>query len=174
MIFHSAPHMTSVFIHVSPMALTFALRWHNSSFKICEDFPECNVSPWKLIYDAMTKFYLWWALGYYVWVYLLMGNRIKSRGYKTLFDRVVSRGPTKFIVRVHSNEYVQKAAYMLTHFVFAGLTMVLAAFYWHSRVAHFVFMTSIIIASAWNASGYYFTVFVNRYEEELANRVKVQ
>jgi hypothetical protein len=173
LIFHSAPHMTSVFIHTSPMLLTYALRWNQTPFKVCSNFPECsdeNTGPLTMLYNAHSKFYLWWVIIYYVWVYLIMSRRIKDRGYKTLFDRVSSRGPTKFLTKVSQNDLVQKAAYMVVHVAFATFTMVLATAYWRSQIAHFVFIMMILATSAWNASGFYFTVFANKYAEDARDR----
>lgn len=172
LIFHSAPHMTSVFIHTSPMMLTHAIRWNTTPFTFAEGDP-LAVSGFDMIYNAVTKFYGWWVVLYYLWVFIIMGNRIKARGYKTLFDRVVNRGPTKFLAKISKHELVQKAAYMLTHFIFALFTMTLSVAYWHSYLAHVVFHVAILSVSAWNASGFYFTVFVTKYEEELKQRAGV-
>ena len=39
----------------------------------------------------MVYFYVPWLVIYYVWVFLVLGPRIKSRSYKTLYDRVVEQ-----------------------------------------------------------------------------------
>lgn len=39
----------------------------------------------------MRYFYVPWLVFYYVWVFLILGPRIKSRSYQTLYDRVVSQ-----------------------------------------------------------------------------------
>lgn len=180
LIFHSAPHMTSVFIHTSPMLLTFAIRWllpdeHKANFTIASaEAPiysdPLNVSTFDLMWKSVVYFYGWWVVLYYVWVFVIMGPRIKRRGYKTLFDRVVSRGPTKFLAKISKNDLIQKAAYMLTHFMFALFTMLLTTVYWRSFWIHVAFVLVIISVSAWNASGFYFTVFLAKYEEELRER----
>jgi hypothetical protein len=180
LIFHSAPHMTSVFIHTSPMLLTFAIRWmlpedHKANFTIASaeapiNGDPLNVSTFDLMWKSVAYFYGWWVVLYYVWVFVIMGPRIKRRGYKTLFDRVVSRGPTKFLAKISKNELIQKAAYMMTHFLFALFTMLLTTVYWRSFWIHVAFVLVIISVSAWNASGFYFTVFLAKYEEELRER----
>ena len=174
LIFHSAPHMASVFIHVSPMILTYCIRWDATSqktFAVCADFPACtSVSAAALLWNAMTKMYLVWLVLYYVFIYIVMDARIRERGYKTLFDRIITRGPTKNIAKLHPNEMVQKSIYMITHCAFAFATMLLATIYFTSRVAHFVFMFCIIAASSWNASGFFFTAFVQQQHAELVKR----
>jgi hypothetical protein len=69
---------------------------------------------------------------------------------------------------------VQKAAYMLTHFVFATGTMLLATAYWRSWFTHVLFIFTIVAVSSWNASGFYFTVFLSRYEEEAKERAEAK
>jgi hypothetical protein len=173
LIFHSAPHMTSVFIHTSPMLLTYALRWSPSNFTVCSNWPECrdeNTGVLTMLYNAHVKFYLWWVVLYYLWVYLVMNRRIQERGYKTLFDRVSNRGPTKFLAKISTNDLVQKSAYMIVHIAFATFTMLLATAYWRSQVAHTIFIILILATSAWNASGFYFTVFANKYSDEVRAR----
>ena len=176
LIFHSAPHMTSVFIHTSPMLLSYALRWYPSQFKVCAHWPECdsardpNIEIGTMLWNAHVKFYLWWVVLYYLWVYVVMNRRIQERGYKTLYDRVSNRGPTKFLSKVSRNHLVQKGAYMVVHVGFATFTMLLATAYWRSQTAHLVFIAAILATSAWNASGFYFTVFANKYSQDLKDR----
>jgi hypothetical protein len=172
LIFHSAPHMASVFIHTSPMLLTFTVRWNGTLFAVAEGDP-MEIPFFELTRQAITCFYAWWVVLYYVWVFIIMAPRIRARGYKTLFDRVISRGPTKFIARISNLDLIQKAAYMLTHVVFAVFTMLLTEVYWRSYGAHFFFVVAIFITSAWNASGFYFTVFLTHYEQELYDRAGI-
>lgn len=105
LVFHSHSHMTSVFIHVSPMLLSHTLRWlppatadrahlfdTAAPFAVCAPEPVgCAVSPLTLWWTAMRRIYLPWIVLYYVWVFVLLGPRVKSRHYQTLYDRVVSK-----------------------------------------------------------------------------------
>ena len=60
---------------------------------------------------------------------------------------------------------------MLTHLIFGAFTMSLATLYFHSYMAHTAFVLAILTASIWNASGYYFSVFAQRYEKQLAEKI---
>jgi hypothetical protein len=51
------------------------------------------------------------------------------------------------------------------------VTMGLATIYWYSYFAHSAFLVTIFAASVYNAAGYYFTVFAQRYEREVAETV---
>ncbi len=69
LVFHKWQQVVSVFIHVSPMLLTFGLRWTpDASFTICDNYPTgCDaVGYTTLVWGALSKFYLWWVAIYYV------------------------------------------------------------------------------------------------------------
>lgn len=72
------------------MLLTYGLRWHSSDFNICDDeFPTCgSVSAVQLLSLALLRFYLWWIVLYYIWIFVFLGPYIESRSFKTLYDRV--------------------------------------------------------------------------------------
>jgi hypothetical protein len=72
------------------MLLTYGLRWHTSDFNICnKEFPSCgSVSAVHLLSNALLRFYLWWIVLYYIWIFVFLGKYIESRSFKTLYDRV--------------------------------------------------------------------------------------
>lgn len=171
LIFHSAAHMTSVFIHASPAVLVFTIRWYPSKFKVCENWPSCDdTTVASLFYDPFVLFYLVWAVGYFLWVYVLMGRRIKDRGYETLFAYVIDQKPMRFVKNLSSNDWVQKLAYSGIHAVFALATMVAALFTWNWFHVNLAFLWWLLLVAAWNASGFYFHVFAKRYVEEAQKR----
>ena len=189
LVFHSHAHMTSVFIHISPMLLTHALRWadpRSHGFAICgapattATPPDCggSVSAWTLLRDATTLFYVPWILTYYVVTFLLLGDYLKSNRYQTLYDRVTTSGPAAkvmakgFALTGARHDLAKRAVYMLSHLLFGVLTMSLAALHWHSYVAHSAFAIAICSASAWNASSYYFTHYAVKYEANIADQVR--
>ena len=94
---NSWQHVTSVFIHLSPAVLTYGLRWHaDPRFAVCADPPACGgpaTAPGAMLSRALLRLYVPWLLAYYVWVFWLMGRRVKERGLQTLYDRVSSSGP---------------------------------------------------------------------------------
>jgi hypothetical protein len=63
----------------------------------------------------MWYFYVPWLVLYYVWVFLVLGPRIKSRSYQTLYDRVVSqarRGSARAATRPHNGHRLQHASFV--------------------------------------------------------------
>ena len=98
MIFHSFPHVTSAVIHLSPMILTYGLRWHAADavgggalealgllpgggggggdaapmFTVCPPAAEggCDgVTYLGLLRSGLLGFYVWWLVIYYVWIF---------------------------------------------------------------------------------------------------------
>ena len=188
LVFHSHAHMTSVFIHISPMLLTHALRWADTrshGFAICDALAAagdaasgCGLSPLTLLLNATTLFYIPWILLYYVVTFLVLGDYLKSRRYQTLYDRVTTAGPAAkvmskgFALTGARHELSKRAVYMGSHLLFGVITMALATLHWHSFVAHSTFALAICSASAWNASSYYFTHFAVKYEAGIADQVR--
>ena len=79
------------------MVLTYLIRWSAACReRFARAFPEENendISMWDLVWNATAYSTVGgWCSATFGCV--VMGSRIKKRGYKTLFDRVTSRGPT--------------------------------------------------------------------------------
>ena len=77
LIFHSYPHITSLFIHISPLLLTYGLRWSDPTpaFAVC---PEggCNaVSVAELSGRGIWPFYIAWIVIYYIWIFWALRRR---------------------------------------------------------------------------------------------------
>lgn len=73
------------------MLLTLGLRWIDSPEKhgySVEDEGGAAPMPVMLVARGVAYLYLPWVLIYYTWVFVLMAERIQSRGYSTLFDRL--------------------------------------------------------------------------------------
>ena len=186
LVFHSHAHMTSVFVHISPMLLTYAIRWRHGPtadhevfsgrpFAVCAG--ACDEGPLLLLGNALLYFYVPWIVIYYLWVFVALGDRIKRKSYQTLYDRVTTTGPASkalgavFKVTNSSSDLGKKATYMVMHLAFGTTTMALALLHWYSFIAHTLFVLAIALASVWNASGYYFNHFTRKYEEGLSSQV---
>eukprot|EP00281_Chroomonas_sp_CCMP1168_P022466 CAMPEP_0206228970 /NCGR_PEP_ID=MMETSP0047_2-20121206/9446_1 /ASSEMBLY_ACC=CAM_ASM_000192 /TAXON_ID=195065 /ORGANISM="Chroomonas mesostigmatica_cf, Strain CCMP1168" /LENGTH=231 /DNA_ID=CAMNT_0053652235 /DNA_START=172 /DNA_END=867 /DNA_ORIENTATION=+ len=181
LVLHSLQHMTSVFIHTSPMLLTLGLRWSKvGSDRFATRTPELGESTLQLVTRGVGYLYLPWVLMYYFWVFVVLADRIKSRGYSTLFDRVTAMaGVGSKLQKVNDrteNQYFRKAVYLVFHLMFGTMTMVFAAFMYHNEAAHFVFALSVLCASAWNGASFYGKVWATKYrtqvQEEAEKAVK--
>eukprot|EP00475_Leptophrys_vorax_P042103 TRINITY_DN79436_c0_g1_i1.p1 TRINITY_DN79436_c0_g1~~TRINITY_DN79436_c0_g1_i1.p1 ORF type:complete len:424 (-),score=80.15 TRINITY_DN79436_c0_g1_i1:75-1346(-) len=180
-VFHNLQQMTTIFIHFSPMALTFCLRWTKSvNFSICQngevDFKSCDdLSATYLVLLAISRLYIWWMVIYYFWVFILLDKRVKRKGYMTLFTWMAQTQVMGDIMRaVSPSEVIQKAVYLLGHYVFALVTMVFATVLWKNFYLHLVFILCIGTFAAWNGAGYYLNTFSTRYEKEVEEKVRKQ
>ncbi|KNH07723.1 Membrane transporter [Perkinsela sp. CCAP 1560/4] len=159
LVFHSPPHMTSIFIHISPMLLSYCIRWYGSEtsqaqFAVCDNFPVCDdISQKDLLISANVYFYVWWCILYYIWVFIVLSDRIKSRGYQTLFDRVVRKWPA--ILNISKLDWVRKFVYVFIHFVLSNGAMVVATYCWSHFWAHVGLILLISGIASWNAAGHY-------------------
>lgn len=158
---HKWQQVTSVFLHVSPMLLTYGIRWHVSpEFAVCSDFPACSsVGVWESLWIAMTRFYLWWIVLYYLWVFVFLGDYLKSRSFQTLYDRVAGQ-QAKFLFQHQKvaplHDLAKKAIYMSMHILFGVLTMLVAsALLFHYKYAQIAFIITMTAMSSYNASSHY-------------------
>jgi hypothetical protein len=161
LIFHSAQHMTSAFIHTSPMLLTFGMRWYATpELTVCPPSGCMSVPKGRLFKDTMLYFYLPWLFSYYVWVFLVL--RTRSNNKTTLFEHVKRIGGRKYLEMIGKNDLLQKFVFMLGHLAFASMTMILSSFFFHHKRSHFIFVFVICFSCAWNGSGYYIKVLEER------------
>lgn len=94
--------MTSVVVHVSPLLLSYGLRWYAAPmsessmgakhFLVCDgDAESClNVSFQDLLCGTLVRFYLWWLVLYYIWIFVALGSYIERHAYQTLWDRILA------------------------------------------------------------------------------------
>eukprot|EP00438_Fugacium_kawagutii_P015059 Skav217582 [mRNA] locus=scaffold129:289187:295677:- [translate_table: standard] len=157
MIFHSYAHMTSVVVHVSPLLLSYGLRWYAAPmsdsmgaphFRICDgDADSClDVSFQTLLFGTMTQFYLWWLILYYVWIFVALGSYIERHAYQTLWDRILVMKPIGPLLNKLLKKWpklVVQLVYLLLHLAFSTATMCVAVVLWNSQLAHFGFLCAI-------------------------------
>jgi len=178
LIFHSYAHVTSVAVHMSPLVLTYGLRWYAGEgregfmadrFSVCDAGPEScsSVSVLSdLVGNALVRFYLWWMCIYYLWIFVALGSYIEKRNYQTLWDRILVMKPVgpwlKGLLKKLPKLVVQ-LVYLLIHLVFSTVTMCVAAVLWYSQVAHALFLFTIFFCTVKNASSFYFEAFESQY-----------
>ena len=178
LVFHSPPHMTSIFIHVSPMLLSYCIRWYDSSqakktFAVCKNFPECDdVTASDLMSNANVRFYALWCILYFFWVFVVLNDRIKTRGYHTLFDRVARKWPS--IMKISSIDFVRKFVYLFIHFVLSNFAMLVATYCWSHFWAHVGLILLITAIASWNAAGHYNVSAIMRASFNSRRRRKIR
>lgn len=195
MILHSWQHVTSVVIHASPMLVSFGLRWFTgpeSRFRVCqpgqyendwEAGAYCSVSGWTLVTQAVTNFYLWWLVLYYVIVMFWMAEYLHTRGFQTLFDRVTTKGIMKRFLRpymvtsprakTYHGNFLAKAVYLSIHCVYGVVTMSIIAPFFNNFYFHFFYCMLLAMVTAWNGAGFYFSAFGrDKRGQEIARRCR--
>eukprot|EP01105_Mastigella_eilhardi_P024632 TRINITY_DN6462_c0_g1_i1.p1 TRINITY_DN6462_c0_g1~~TRINITY_DN6462_c0_g1_i1.p1 ORF type:complete len:1016 (+),score=223.04 TRINITY_DN6462_c0_g1_i1:66-3113(+) len=170
-VFHSRSHMTSLFIHISPVMLSYCLRWYPSHFDTgCVNLNNCHENPLRLFWRAFLYVYLVWFVLYYVWVFVILGPRAKEKKNKTLFDWFTSKGPGLFIAHFHPNDLVNKFLYMVVHCFCCCIALFLGALLWNSFVAHTTFLITLCFYAVWEGAEHYFQSFASQYETDLRLR----
>ena len=177
MIFHSFPHVTSAVVHLSPMILSYGLRWHvgedDERFTVCAGgrATACDaVGFGELFSNAMLRFYLWWNALYYVWILFALGKYIERKGYQTLWDRFLTMktfGPPLQRLMRARGKLVAQFGYMLIHLGLASSTFAIAVLLWHSQIAHFAFVVTMVMSTVRNGADFYFQCFSDHYKQLL-------
>lgn len=164
MIFHSYAHVTSVVIHTSPILLTYGLRWYSD---VCDS--ACLEIPfYEMVGGTLVRFYLWWLIVYYLWIFVALGSYIEKNGYQTLWDRILVMKPIGPLLKKLLTKFpklVVQLVYLLIHLGFSTMTMLVAVVLWRSQFAHFFFMTAILLATVRNGAQFYFEVFESYYKQ---------
>ena len=131
---------------------------------------------------ATTRFYIWWLVGYYVWVFIALGRYIEMKGlysenelalsyyyvaagYQTLYDRVTQKNQLKWLANLNTHHLIKKLVYIMIHFGFGLFTMSVATICWHSYTANLAFILAVCTSVSWNASSFYFKVFPRKQVE---------
>ncbi|CAE7561025.1 gpc1 [Symbiodinium sp. CCMP2592] len=183
MVFHSYAHMTSVVVHVSPLLLSYGLRWSaapvsedsigSHHFRVCESQESCNdISAFQLIWETLTGFYLWWLVLYYVWIFIALGSYIEKHSYQTLWDRILVMKPVGPFLQNMLKKFPKllvQLVYLLIHLAFSVATMLVAVLMWRSQIAHFTFLSAIVLSTIKNAGDFYMDVISSKYEEAASN-----
>eukprot|EP00293_Proteomonas_sulcata_P007630 CAMPEP_0184291346 /NCGR_PEP_ID=MMETSP1049-20130417/3395_1 /TAXON_ID=77928 /ORGANISM="Proteomonas sulcata, Strain CCMP704" /LENGTH=248 /DNA_ID=CAMNT_0026598779 /DNA_START=563 /DNA_END=1310 /DNA_ORIENTATION=- len=176
LVLHSPQHMISVFIHTSPMMLTLCLRWSPSDF-VVETTEPGDDSVLAMMTRGVLWFYLPWVVFYYLWVFVAMADRVKSRGYQTLFDRVTGMAVGKPLTAVKDStehQLLRKAIYLAAHLCFGITSMYFACLMYHSQWAHWSFALCICSASAWNGASFYGKVWAAKYASQVMEQAAQQ
>ena len=183
MVFHSYAHMTSVVVHVSPLLLSYGLRWYAAPvsehglgarhFQVCPSSDSCSdISALQLIWDTLIGFYLWWLVLYYIWIFIALGSYIERHSYQTLWDRILVMKPVGPVLQSLLQKWPKllvQLVYLLIHLAFSTATMLVAVVLWHSQIAHFAFLMAIVLSTIKNAGDFYFDVIGSKYEEAASN-----
>lgn len=167
MVFHNFDQMISLWLHLSPALVGWTFRWHDEAFE--KTFPglfQFDVDgpmPYLTNFLRTTALYLaLWLIPYYLFMFKIGSNRIKDRGYDTLFLYMTQKGGILAEPLGNYEERTRSKIYCLVHFVGCLVSSNIAFFWWHSYIAHTVFLFFTYLLSAYNGAIYYYTAFVHQ------------
>lgn len=196
MVLHSVDHMTSVFIHLSPVVLFWCLRWGGgfgisrlegwfpNTFDICRGadaevvdqcltFPKvfywCDACPGTIqefVVYPAALYLIVWAIPYYLLVFVIFKGAIKRNKKETLYDYLMTDPSMSAFVRKFP-EPCWPMAYILQHFIVMVISGALTIVFWHNFIIHSAFCGILTFMAIRNGSTYTFRVFGMRYAQNL-------
>eukprot|EP01128_Nolandella_sp_AFSM9_P012802 TRINITY_DN9635_c0_g1_i1.p1 TRINITY_DN9635_c0_g1~~TRINITY_DN9635_c0_g1_i1.p1 ORF type:complete len:379 (-),score=65.93 TRINITY_DN9635_c0_g1_i1:111-1115(-) len=171
MIFHELDKISSLFIHLDPALLLYALR-----FKIAQPLrytvPESASLPALLLVPFAP--YLVWQLLYWAKVYWLSAHKT-DRMTSASFMLSEKKGFIYDLCAYPFGPARAKYGFMLLQLVYTLLTMLPTYFMYHSELLYVVIVVCITIWSTKNGADYYMEIFARRYHSNLAKQdAKIQ
>jgi len=171
MVFHNFDQMTSLWLHVSAAVVGWCFRWHSD--KIESSFPglfafdtELPMPYWENFKRTVLIYLLTWLIPHYFLLFRFLRNRIKSKGYDTLFI-LLTAGKGFLKKPLEKFKYrIRTKVYCFLHFLLFAITSNLAFIWWHNKEAHTAFLFTIYVITAWNGATYYYTAFIKQHSDK--------
>lgn len=178
LIYQSREAITSFTMHYTPSLLYWILRYHNKQLNgrfisVNEIRDYLQQDGWRSqlwVFFLGISFYTGWVLFYYVVIFHLRREKIKERGYSTLYSYTVEDMKifNKLILRF--GEKYAPITYSLLHLtqglIGISVSMLLINFRWLCPFA----LAFYLIIPIWNSSVYYFEYFSKNYHDKVTRR----
>lgn len=169
LVFHSLDKITSHFMHWFPALVSWATRWHPSpTLQAALDADPAlraqweAAGLWELCLLPMLP-YLLWAVLYYIKIFVVSSQRIRDRGYHTLFSYITSRRSLYSKVVLHSPKRLQPLVYMAVHLLLTATAQTAGWLWWHSHLAHTALLSLVFAVSSYGGATFYFDYFARKY-----------
>jgi len=167
MVFHSLDKITSLFIHLSPPMVMYALRWKPHDSKYFVPTTE-EVSFWYMFLWPLPV-YLLWQFIYWLKVYVVSKHKT---------DRITSarwllgskKGYIYSLSTVPFGPAYADYGFMILQLIFTICVLLPGRIFYQNERINLLFLVSIGTISVWNGAGYLFEVFSARYEAELVKK----
>ncbi|PRP81565.1 transmembrane protein [Planoprotostelium fungivorum] len=170
-VFHSLDKVTSLFIHLNPPLVMWAIRWHSpegSDYQHCVSEYEHSLSFSTAVLFPLVP-YIAWQLIYYVIVQIVRRKKFKADPERLTSFIWMQRDGKSLIgrwMKVFGRKY-EIFMFGILQLIFTFVVMLPIQLLHHSYVLHTGFVLSILLLSAWNGSSFYFEVFSKRYQAQL-------
>lgn len=172
LVFHSLDKTTSAFIHVSPVLVTYCIRWFHEDFPkgekygVCDpDDKDCASFTWTAL--VPVAFYILWIILYGILIRFIFP--VPNVDYLTSY-RWLTRpksGPVRFLAKKRFGWVI----YAVGNILICFLMLCPAILCYRSQVVNLVFGIFVVLIAVWNGAGYYIHVFSKRYVEGIENEL---
>jgi hypothetical protein len=175
LVFHDYDKITSVYIHLLPCALYYALRWHTDNLRenlVLND------------YFIAAMGYLFWQICYFVKTEVFDKSKLDSRpdlitslrwmsgDKKNVFAKMVlifcrKVGLLRREEHFDSSSIKTKFIFIIAQFVYSILTFGPTYVFYNSQRCHIAFLLFIFCTATFNGASFYIEVFSKVYQQKI-------
>lgn len=163
LVYHSLSEVTSLFMHWYPMLVSWTLRWYpDCEFMTCGelnkfDAPMFEAKLSELLIWPMAP-YIAWAIFYYLKLFVVSSNKIRDRGYQTLYTYMLEEANFTLLKRIvyKFGPRWRPLVYMCIHLLLVLFSLSACILWWNSFLAHSTWLAVATLSSAWNGASHYF------------------
>ncbi|KAI0898124.1 hypothetical protein F4806DRAFT_390906 [Annulohypoxylon nitens] len=180
LVFHDFDKVTSLFIHITPVATLHCITHLFPPEAQRERFPALwavkNAPPGSpTAYGNLISMLAWstipyavWQLSYYFFITVRRREKIAA-GRPTSFTWLRRSYSKTWIGKIVLSlpDNLQEFAFMMIQYIYAVLTMLPCPLWFYSRWASSTFLMVVFTWSVYNGSTYYIDVFGKRFQKEL-------
>mmetsp|Transcript_11366 Transcript_11366/g.32272 ORF Transcript_11366/g.32272 Transcript_11366/m.32272 type:complete len:397 (-) Transcript_11366:394-1584(-) len=177
LVLHDMERTTSVFMHWSPAVVVFTLRWYptESHPAYCPPGAEgclTQTTSFLSLAFAPIVLYISWSVGYYLKIFVISEQKIRERGYDTVYSYMVRKGGMGSFMSQFSPG-MRPVIYLAGHCAGCIVAFMLSVVFWWSFYAHCLLLALVSLIACWNGACFYFDYFAFRYVPSLGLEHKV-
>lgn len=172
LVFHSLDKTTSAFIHISPVLVTYCIRWfgdefpENENYGVCDpDDSDCASFTWTAVVPAV--FYVIWIVVYGILIRFVFP--VPNPDYLTSY-RWLTRpksGPVRFL----ADQKLGWVIYAIGNIVIAFLMLCPVILCYRYQIVNLIFGILVVLVAIWNGAGYYINVFSKKYSASIESEL---
>lgn len=172
LVFHSFDHIAILAVHIGPPLAIWGMRWWFKELELqwpdtfhlgvestaLQSTSEYVTSLWG--YPSLL-YVLMWTLPYFAIIFVLKQQRIKSKGYVTMYSYYEDSLSGVFDwmkLPPSASSIARPMTYMAIHGSICSISFLFSLLFWHSFVAHTVYLLVLFGICVNNGSSYYFRV----------------
>lgn len=172
LVFHSLDKITSLMIHFDAPLTLFALRWvidydedntkkyvSRHLYKIVTEYPKASI---QSVIIPSIALYLIWQLLYWIFIWELQAEKIKS-GHQTTLSRVIEdRGSFYHKATLLFGIRWQPLLFALLQLLYTIVLVPIAALMLNSMALHIASLVTAMFIATYSGANYYLEVLTNR------------